>query len=297
MIGGAAARRAVTAIVIGLVLGIGFGLRSADPSLADQPLEAARRQGLVAAAARAEEALASLNQVLSDAIDHARRGSALTVAGDRPPAAELEAAASRLVAGAGTADTARRAVEALAGTAAAVAPGMQVPSLPYGGPELLLMAVGLRSGMDGATLFVERRHATEAIVDALRDAVSALDRDLPAAALEGLDQATAPLALLDAWEESPPLFRYWMKVTRELLDAARGIATATIAADPVAQQAAGERYAKAGEAARGADNALAVSLSEEGAAVSGVQLRRLAEAAAGVAEVRAAVQPLTDPGS
>jgi hypothetical protein len=159
------------------------------------------------------------------------------------------------------------------------------------------MAVGLRSGMDAATLFVERRHATEAVVGALGEAVSALDRNLPAAALDSLDQATSPLALLDAWEERPPLPRYWMKVTRELLDAARGIATATIAGDPVAQQAAAERYARAGEAALGADNALAVALSEEGAAVSGIQLRRLAEAARGVAEVRAAVQPLIDPGS
>ena len=296
MIGGAGVRRAVTSIVIGLAVGVGFGLRSADPSKADAPLEAARRQGLAVAQARADEALASLGGVLADAIDHARRGSALTVAGDRPPAPELEAAAEVVEDGAGTADAARRAVEALAGTLAAVAPARQVPALPYGSPDLLLMAVGLRSGINEATLFVERRHATEAVVGALGEAVSALDRDLPAVAIESLEGATAPLALLEAWEERPPLFRYWMKVTRELLDAARGIATATIAGDSVAQRAAAERYARAGEAARGADNALAVSLSEEGAAVSGIQLRRLAEAAGGVADVRAAVQELTDQG-
>ncbi len=297
MINGAGVRRAGTVIAIGLAVGFGFGLRSADPSRADAPLEVARRQGLAAAAATADAALDSLSGVLADAIDHARLASALTVAGDRPPAPELDAAADVLVAGAGTADAARRAMDALAGTAAAVEPGGHVPAQPYGSPELLLMAVGLRSGSGAATLFVERRHATEAVVGALGQAVSALDRDLPAAAIESLDSAAAPLALLEAWEERPPLFRYWMKVIRELFDAARGIATATIAADPVAQQAAAERYAKAGHAARGADNALAVTLSEEGAAVSSNQLRRLAQAASGVADLRAAVRSLTAPGA
>lgn len=293
MIGGARARRVATVIAIGLVVGVGFGLRSADAAQADPPLEAARLRALMAAASRADQALASLAGVLANAIDHARRGSALTVAGDRPPAPELEAAADLLEAGAGTADAAQHAVGALAATARGIAPGLQVPGLPVSGPDLLLMAAGLRSSADAATLFVERRHATEAIVAALAAAVAALDADLPAAAITNLDRTAAPLALLDAWLERPLLFRYWMKVTGELIDAARDIAEATIAGDPVAQKAAGERYAKAGEAARGADNALAVTLSEEGNAVSVGQLQRLARAAGDVAAERFAVQPLT----
>jgi hypothetical protein len=297
MIGGARARRAATVIAIGLTVGVGFGLRSADPTHADPPLEVARRQALLAAAEAADAALARLADVLAEAIDHARRASARTVAGVLPPAPELEAAADALTRGAGTADAAFHAVEALAGLAIGIAPGVEVPALAYRGPDLLLMAVGLRSSMDQATLFVERRSATEAIVGALGEALSALDRDLPEAALESLDRTTAPIALLDAWEERPPLLRYWMTVTRELLDAARGIATATIARDPVAQAVAAERYGKAADAARGADNALAVTLTEEGSAVSGTQLRRLAAAAADVAEERAALLLLTVSGS
>jgi len=159
------------------------------------------------------------------------------------------------------------------------------------------MAAGLRSSAEAATIFVERRNATEAVVGALGEAVAALDADLPEAAIVSLDKANAPLALLDAWVERPPLFRYWMRVTGELIDAARGIATATIAGDPVAQRAAAERYAEAADAARGADNALAVSLSEEGAAVSVIGLQRLAAAASAVADERAAVQALIVPGS
>ncbi len=297
MIGRSALRRAVTAIAIGLVVGIGFGLRSPDSSQADPSLAAARTDALVRAVGATDAALAALGDVLAEAIDHARRGSALTVAGDRPPAPELEAAAALLVDGAGTADAAHHAVEALAGVAACLAPGTEVPTLPYGGPDLMLMAVGLRSSTDDATLFVERREATVVIVEALGEALSALDRDLPAVAIVSLDQADAPLALLDDWEERPPLVRYWMKVTRELLDAARAIATATLAGDQVAQDAAVERYRAATEAARGADNALAVSLSEEGAAVAGIGLRRLAEAAGAVADERAVVQSLIAAGS
>jgi hypothetical protein len=297
MIGAARARRVATVIAIGLAVGVGFGLRSAHPYLADPPLEAARNQALMQAWARADRALASLAAVLADAIDHARKGSALTVAGDQPPAPELSAAAGVLEAGAGTADAAHRSVEALAGLAAGIAPGLQIPVLSVAGPDLLLMAAGLRSSADAATIFVERRHATETIVEALGAAVAALDADLTAAAITDLERTTAPFALLDAWVERPLLFRYWMKVTGELIDAARDIAEATIAGDPVAQKAAGERYAKAGDAARGADNALAVTLSEEGGAVSVVQLQRLARAASDVADERAAVQPLTAPAS
>ncbi len=93
MIGVARARRVATVMTIGLVVGVGLGLRSGDPSRADPPLEAARLRALTTAASRADEALATLAGVLADAIDHARRGSALTVAGDRPPAPELSAAA------------------------------------------------------------------------------------------------------------------------------------------------------------------------------------------------------------
>ena len=159
------------------------------------------------------------------------------------------------------------------------------------------MASGLHSSADAATLFVERRDATEAIVGALGDALEALKEDLPATALVSLDRTTAPFALLRSWADRPRLLDYWMQVIGELIDAARDIAEATIARDPVAQKAAGERYAKAGEAARGADNALAVTLSEEGAAVSVIQLQRLAAAAATVDEERGALRPLTVPST
>jgi hypothetical protein len=297
MIGGVGRRGAITIIVTALVVGIGLGLRSSDPSRADPAADAARTERLAAAAATADHALAQLSDVLARALDHVRTGSALAVAGDLPPAPELMSAAEGLAGGAGTADAARRALVALAGTAASVAPGKEMPALSYTGPDLLLISAQLHSSAEAATVFVARRHATAAIVSALADAAAALDGNQPAGAIAALDRATAPLALLDEWQDRPPLFRYWMTVIGDLLDAARGIATAAIAGDQSGLAAAAQHYAAAAAAARGADNALAVTLSEGGSAVSEVALRRLAAAAREVVDLRAALAPLLRRGS
>ena len=291
MIGSAGQRRAVIVIATTLVVGIGFGLRSADPALADPPGEASRADRLADAATAADAALDRLGAGLDGARDHARRGTALTISGEAP-APELTRAADLLAEAGVEADAARRALLALAGYAAAMGPTVTVPTLSYGGTDLELIAAQLRSSAAAATLFVERRHATEAIVDALATALAALDSDDPAGALAALEAADAPMALLDDWEDRPPLFRYWMTISRDLLDAAAGIATATLAGDPAAVEAAAQRYREAADAARGADNALAFSLSEQSSAISATPLRRLAGIADEATDARAGIQPL-----
>ena len=296
MIGAASRRRAVIVIATGLVVGIGFGLRSADPALADPPLAAGRADWLGEMARGAEAALERLAAALEEPRDHARRGAALTISG-AAPAAELLAAADLLADAGPDADAARRALLALAGAGAAIRPGVSVPLLSYAGTDLELIAAQLRSGADAATLFVERRHATEEVVDALATALAALDRDDPEGALGALDAADAPLARLDDWEERPPLLRYWMTISRDLIDAAADIARATIAEDPAAVEAAAARYATAADAARGADNALAFTLSEQGAAISATPLRRLAAAVDEAQDASAEIEPLLQPES
>jgi hypothetical protein len=296
MIGAVGRRRAAIAIGLVLAVGIGFGLRSGDAATADPPGAAARADRLAEAARIADAALLRLDDGLEASRDHARRGTALTVSGDAP-APELEAAADLLVAAADDADAAQRSLAALAGYAAAVQPGTAIPALSYGGADVQQIAAQLRAGVAAATLFVQRRHATEAIVESLGAALAALDRDDPAAALSALDAADAPLALLDDWEDRPALLRYWITVSRDLIAAAGDIARATIANDPAAVEAAAARYAKAADLARGADNALAFTLSEEGSAVSATPLRRLAEVADQAVDSRAAIRPLLQPGS
>jgi hypothetical protein len=291
MIGVGRVRRAAIVIVVGLAVGIGMGLRSADPSRADPPAEAARQQLLADAAKDSDAALARLGSDLVAAGDHARHGAALTVSGESP-APELTSAADLLAGSSDAAEAARRALLALEGVAASVEPGAQVPLLSYGGTDLQLIAAQLRTSAAAATLFVDRRHATQAVVEALAAGLAALERDDPASAVESLDQADAPLALLEDWENRPPLLRYWMGVSADLVGAARDIATATLADDPAAVAAAGRRYAEAADRARGADNALALTLSEEGSGVSATPLRRLAALAAEASDARARLVPL-----
>ena len=289
-------RRAAIVIVVGVAIGIGLGLRSTDPSRADPPAEAARQRLLAEAAKDADAALARLGADLIAARDHARQGTALTVSGEAP-APELTSAADLLAGSSDEADAARRALVALEGVAASVEPRAHVPLLSYGGTELELIAAQLRTSAEAATLFVDRRHATQAVVEALAAALAALERGDPAAALTSLDQADAPLALLQDWENRPPLLRYWMGVSDDLIGAARDIATATLDDDPASIAAAGRRYAEAAERARGADNALALTLSEEGSGVSGTPLRRLAALADEASDARAGLAPLLRAGS
>jgi hypothetical protein len=296
MIGVGRVHRAAIVIVIGLMVGIGLGLRSADPSRADPPAEATRRQLLADTARDADAALARLGSDLIAAGDHAREGAALTVSGEAP-APELTSAADLLAGSSDSAETARRALVALQGVAASVEPGAQVPLLSYGGTDLQLIAAQLRTSAGAATTFVERRHATQAVVEALAGALAALEGDDPASALESLDQADAPLALLQDWEDRPPLLRYWMGVSADLIDAARDIARARLDGDQAAIAAAGRRYAEAAARALGADNALALTLSEEGSGVSATPLRRLAALADEASDARAGLAPMLRAGS
>lgn len=274
------------------LVGTCFALCPADPSRADPSRAVERQAQLTRAAAAADDALAHLAETLSAALAEARDGAALTVAGDRPPAPNLLAAAAHLQADAALADAARRALDALAGTAAAVPPLAPIPELPYSGPELLEIAEQLRSAADGATVFVERRNAAGAVTAALGEAVAALDDDRPTDALEHVAAASAPLETLRDWNERPPLLTYWMTVIGRMLDAAEGIAVGTIEHDPAAVEAAAAAYAEASELARGADNSLALVLSEEGAAITGPPLRRLAAAIRELEQVVGNLAPL-----
>jgi len=248
-------------------------------------------------ATAADASLARLGDALDAGLEEARLGAALTGTGDRPPETALRAAATLLDADAATADAASRALEALAGTAASVAPDWEVRQLSYSGPELLTVAAQLRQSADAATVFVQRRIAAQAVLDALGAAVAALDGNRPEAALEHLDRAISPLAVLEEWDDRPPLLRYWESVIGRLLDAARGIAVASIEGDADAVAVAAAQYGEAAKLAGGADNALAVTLAEEGAAVTVTPLRRLAALAGEASDVRMALADLLSPAA
>jgi hypothetical protein len=134
------------------------------------------------------------------------------------------------------------------------------------------------------------------VLSALSDALAALDDDRAEAALNFLAGASAPLELLRAWPDPPVTLALWLTTTDGLLEAVRAMASATLADDPAAAAKAAADYQRAAEAARGADVSLALALSEGGAAVTAIPLRRLADGLADVAALREAIATISDSG-
>jgi len=294
MIGGWIRVSTLVGVLAILVLGLVIGLRPADPASADPSTTAGRAARLAGMARIADDDLRRLTELLVATVDDARSGAALTVAGDDPPAPPLIAAADRLDGGLQVADGAQSALVALRGTAAAVDPGLVLPPSGVNGAALSSIAGQLREAADAATSFVARRHATDAVLAALADALAALDHDQAQAALHFLADAAAPMELVRAWPSAPVTLALWLATTDGLLLAVRAMADATLADDPVAAAKASDDYAKAAEAARGADVSLALALSEGGAAVTAIPLRRLADGLSDLTALREAIATLSE---
>jgi hypothetical protein len=292
MIGGRLRRAPLAALVSILVVGLCLGLRAADPASADPPAAAARAARLAEVAESADMALGRLSEVLEATVQDARSGAALTVAGDDPPAPPLIAAAERLEGGTDVADQAQSALRLLVATAAATAPAAALPPLNVNREAIASIASQLRAAADAANAFVERRHATDRVLRALADALAALERDDPRSAIDLVAGADAPLQLVRVWPSPPVTLALWLTTTAELLAAVRAVATATLAGDSSAEREAAARYTEAARAARGADVSLALSLSEGGAAVTAMPLRRLTDGLAELGALREAIAPL-----
>jgi hypothetical protein len=261
-----------------LLLGAMLAARPVGADAADPTAAAERLALLRTAAARTDRGLAALITQLQLAVDAGRRGSALTVEGDQPPAPEFAAAADAATTAASTAIAVERSTASLDGTLAAVAPSFG--SLPDGPQAVALERVGLQLNAAGQASgpFVVRRHAADDTLAALADALAALAVDDATAALDALDRADTERAAVAAWEQPPSVLPYWLDTTGAMLAAARRIAQATIAGDRVAAAQAGRAYQRAAQQAHRADIALALAMTESGAALASVPLRSLAEA-------------------
>ena len=292
MIGGRLRPAPLAALAVILAVGLCLGLRAADPVSADPPAAAARAAQLARAAQSADAALRRLSELLEGTMQDARSGAALTVAGDDPPAPSLTAAAERLGAGTGIADQAQSANGLLVGIAAAIEPAATLPRLSLNREALASIAEQLRAAADAATAFVERRHATDRVLQALAGVLAALKQDDPRSALGLVASTDASLGLIRAWPSPPVTLALWLTTTTELLAAVRAVAAATLAGDTIAERDAAARYEEAAKAARGADVSLALALSEGGAAVTATPLRRLTDGLAELATLREAIAPL-----
>ncbi len=271
-----------------LLLGTVLAARPASAAAADPPTAADRLATLQAVALNADSRLEDLVAQLEDAIDAARRGTSLIQVGDADPAPAFDDAAAATRVAEEAAGEAAQAVAALGGVLLAVEPAYgPLPPGPDGslaGVADQLVASGEASGP-----FVERRLAARATVEALADALKAMEGEDPEAALADLDRAATLLATVAEWPLPPAVLPVWLETTGAMLDAARDIAEATIAQDPEAAATAVEAYRVAAEEARRADTALAISISESGNSLASTPMRRLAEALAAALAQRDAV--------
>jgi hypothetical protein len=272
-----------------LVLCALLAARPGSPDDADPTVAAERLAQLRAVAERADVGLAGVRAELQRAVEEGRRGSALTVEGDQPPASHFEAAAAAATRAADLAMAAARTSASLDAALAAVAPSFG--SLPNGPVAVALDGLGLQmtAAARASGPFVDRRHAADGTLAALADALAALDDDDARAALVALDRADSARAKVAAWEEPPSVLPYWLDTTGGMLDAARRIAEATIDGDSAAAARAARAYRRAADQARRADTALALAMSESGAALAAVPLRALADALAAATAQRNAV--------
>jgi hypothetical protein len=278
-----------------LLLGALLAARPSAAARADPPGEAARGAWLLTTAARADAAFERLQVDLQASVDAARRGAALVVSGEDPPDPALNEAATLLEHALADATAAAAAASVLRGTLACARP--DTPAFPVDGVvagRLVGIATQLRASAAAAAPFVDRRWATETTLAGLSNALAALDANDPRRALAALDEADAALQHVAAWDEPPPSLGFWLQTTAELLAGARGIADAALAGDPAAAAIAAEAYRVAADKAVDADRALALAMAEAGSAITVVPLRRLADALAELATLRATVGVLVD---
>jgi len=285
-------RRPATAVLVGvgavLILGTVLATRPAGPA-GDPTVGAERAAALRGEAVRAAGQQDALITQLYAALDAGRRGSALVVDGDGLPRDDLEEAARILAAATDEAARAGAAADRVDGMLAAVAP--ERGPLPAGPSSALLpgIAAQFTNAAEAAEPFVARRHATMDTLDALADALSALDGDDPRGALDALDRAESSLEAVRDWEEPPTILPLWLDTTSELVSAARAIAEASLAGDAKAVDRAAARYALAADDARRADTALAIAIAESGSSLAATPLQLLADALEAATALRQAL--------
>jgi hypothetical protein len=273
-----------------LLLGTLLALRAPGAEAGDPALAAGRAAVLHRLVAADDRQLAALAVELQRAIEAGRRGSALVIEGETPPAGDLERAAEAASRSADLAVLSQRADAAVDGTLRSVAPGglATLPAGPRGG-DLVGVDSQLHDAAAASGPFVARRQAAAETLDGLAAALAALRADDPQTALEALRHAADARARVAAWPDPPVVLPFWLRTTGSMLFSARRIAHASLNGDAAAAEGAARAYRRAARDARRADTALALAVSEAGASLASTPLARLADALQAVTTRRLAM--------
>ena len=276
MIGGRIAAGVAGALVLGAVLGQRLpGVAGMDPAS-----RASLDAGIVADREVATAVLARLRDRLAAGIADARDGAALTVQLSDRPGAHLESAGRTFADADALSFTARQAVGRLRGDLAIV--GRDGPSLELDAGELASIGGELTGSAAAADGFWAMHRSSETALAAIQQALAALARSDPTAALTALDIADASLAEVRAVKIGLDTLPVWLDTSTRLTAALRQLATAVRDGDRAAAKAAEQAYAAAAADARRADLGLAIAIAEGGSAMTATPLSAAADALSAV---------------
>jgi hypothetical protein len=223
---------------------------------------------------------------MRDATEEARRGQAAVLEGEDDPTLPLEAAGVGFEAAAGAYGQADRALAQLGWTLRAIDPQATAPTLQMEAADVAAIGGQWRAAAPTCSILANLRQQAEASLEALADALGALDADDPAAALDAVDMAAAYVDLVREFTDSLATLGFWVDTVDALIEAGRDIALAAQAGDSAALAEAQARYEAAAADAGRADQALTIALGEAAAQATGPASSSSAAALRAVAAAR-----------
>ena len=278
--------RIAKSLAVLVVVAFAFGVRPADASGADPIRVALLTAEAAAQAASADAALATAESQMRDATEQARRGQAAVLEGEDDPTVPLEAAGVGFEDAATPFGQARAELAHLGWTLRALDPQAIPPTLEMEPSDMAAIGGQWRAAAPTCAILASLRLQAEATLEALDDALAALDADDPAAALEAIDAAARHIDQVRAYTDSLATLGFWVDTVDGLIDAGRDIALAAQAGDAAALAEAQARYQVAAADAGRADQALAIALGEAAAEATGPASSSSADALRAVAAVR-----------
>jgi hypothetical protein len=285
--------RIAKSLAVLVVVAFVFGVRAADASDAD-PIRVAWLSAEAAAqAASADAALATAESQMRDATEEARRGQAAVLEGEVDPTVPLEAAGVGFEAAATPFGQARAELAHLGWTLRALDPQAIPPTLEMEPSDVAAIGGQWRAAAPTCAILAGLRRQAEGTLEALDDALAALDADDPAAALDATDTAAALINQVREFTDSLATLGFWVDTVDALIDAGRDIALAAQAGDAAALAEAQARYEVAATDAGRADQALTIALGEAATQATGPASSSSADALRAVATARDQVAGLS----
>lgn len=274
--------------LVGSVIAVAGLSMLVGPRIPDPAVRIAAEALVRARAEAATQELDELRGALAVALDAGRGASTAIVSGDRGPATSLSRAADATAAVIPQAGVAREAVDRLNGALDAWRRDSAPVPQPFAEGQLASIADQLRAAEPAGAEFATLRDRTIRLPDDLRAALARLDAGDIAAAEERLEEARATHELAAGWEAAPATLPVWLETTGAMIAAVEELIAAVRDGDPDRAAAAAERLSAVEADADAADRALRIALGEGGSAVLATPLGRLAEAARGADDARAA---------